>query len=42
MQAWGIDTMILAGDQRPWCAAGLLGSEDGAISYSGNAVAGDE
>jgi hypothetical protein len=48
MQTWGTDTMVLADDQRSWCAADLLGHEDEAISLqhdwknSGNAVAGDE
>lgn len=48
MQTWETDTMVLADDQRSWCAAGLLGHEDEAISLqhhwknSGNAVAGDE
>jgi hypothetical protein len=44
MQTWGTDTTLLAIDQRSWCAAGLLGHEDEAISLkhrweiSGNAV----
>jgi hypothetical protein len=32
MQTWGMDTMVLAVDQRSWCAAGLLGRKDEAIS----------
>lgn len=32
MQTWGIDTMVLAVDQRPWYAAGSLGCEEEVIS----------
>lgn len=52
MQTQGIDTIILAVEQRPWCAAGLLGLQEEAISLkhrweiSGNAanmaIAGDK